>query len=95
MEKGGGTIHFPFFKWGGGRKEVMYVRRGQTTACTGQKDLAERGLSLLILGIVVVHLELHEEAVRREEHPVQQRGSSLFMAGVADPSDQRPRSVQL
>ncbi len=34
---------------------------------------------MLILGIVVVHLELHEEAIRREEHPVQERGSSLFV----------------
>jgi hypothetical protein len=44
---------------------------------------------LLILGIVVVHavhLELHEEAVRREEHPVEDRGSSLFIGsgGIAD-----------
>ena len=46
---------------------------------------------MLIPGIVVVHLELHEEAVRREEHPVQERGSSLFIGGgggVADPSHQ-------
>ena len=33
-----------------------------------------------------VHLELHEEAVRREEHPVEDRGSGLFIGsgGIAD-----------
>jgi hypothetical protein len=45
----------------------------------------------MILGIVVAHLELREEAVRREEHPVQERGSSLFIGSggcsIADPSD--------
>ena len=40
------------------------VRRGQATAYTGQKDLAGRRLSLLILVtvVVVVHLEFHEES---------------------------------
>lgn len=60
------------------------VRGGETTAGAGEKDLAERGLYFLIryrcvVAVPVSRLELHEEAVRREEQPVQKRGGGLSM----------------
>jgi hypothetical protein len=78
------------------REEGRDVRRGKTTACTCYKDLAERGFSLLILGIIgVLHLELHKEAVRREKHPVQKRGGGLFRGNgsVVNPVTLKQRGV--
>jgi len=63
-------------------------RRGEATASTGEKDLAERGLGtaagMLRVVIAVPHLGFDEEAVRREEHPVQERCGGLSIRNTCD-----------
>jgi hypothetical protein len=66
----------------------MTLRRGEATAGTGEKDLAERGFGtagmLRVVVIAVPHLDFHEEAVCREEHPVQERRGGLSMRKTCD-----------